>query len=437
MAAPTPSPTGVGPDRRDPRHHGRHQHHRRDHGVLDGTDTATISITAVNDAPVATITPASYSATEQTSLNLKNTGLSVSDVDSLGGVEKLTLSVAEGTLTVTAGTSGAAVSGSGTSSVTITGTLAQINALLSTDGASTVSYIDSTDTPTASATLTLSVNDKGNSGTGGADRQRHGDHQHHGGERCAGGDDHAGELQRDRAGQPEPEEHRACRSATSTAVAGSRSDAVGCRRHADGDGRHQRATVVGSGTHSVTITGTMAQINALLNTDGTSTVSYIDSTDTPCGERDADAVDQRQWQHRHRRDADRQRHGDDQHHGGRTTRRWRRSRRRATRRPSRSALNLKNTGMSVSDVDAWRCRDRDAVGHRGHADGDGRHQRCGGRRQRHVSVTITGTLAQINALLNTDGTSTVSYIDGTDTPCGSATLTLSINDMATPAPAGR
>ena len=35
----------------------------------------------MNDAPVATITPASYSATEQTSLNLKNNGLSVSDVD--------------------------------------------------------------------------------------------------------------------------------------------------------------------------------------------------------------------------------------------------------------------------------------------------------------------------------------------------------------------
>ena len=60
----------------------------------------------------------------------------------------VTLSVTEGTLTVTAGTSGAAVSGSGTSSVTITGTVAQINALLNTDGTSTVSYIDDTDTPT-------------------------------------------------------------------------------------------------------------------------------------------------------------------------------------------------------------------------------------------------------------------------------------------------
>ena len=76
-------------------------------GALTGSDTATINITAVNDAPVATITPASYSATEQTSLNLKNTGLSVSDVDAGSRLETVTLSVTEGTLTVTAGTSGA------------------------------------------------------------------------------------------------------------------------------------------------------------------------------------------------------------------------------------------------------------------------------------------------------------------------------------------
>ena len=84
----------------------------------------------MNDAPVATITPTSYSATEQTSLNLKNTGLSISDVDAGSSSMTVTLSVTEGTLNVTAGTSGAAVSNSGTSSVTITGTVAQINALL-------------------------------------------------------------------------------------------------------------------------------------------------------------------------------------------------------------------------------------------------------------------------------------------------------------------
>ena len=69
---------------------------------------------------------------------------------------------------MTAGTSGATVSGSGSKSVTITGTLAQINALLNTDSTSTVSYIDNTYNPSASATLTLSINDNGHTGSGGA-----------------------------------------------------------------------------------------------------------------------------------------------------------------------------------------------------------------------------------------------------------------------------
>ena len=79
----------------------------------------------------------------------------------------VTLAVTEGTLTVTAGSSGAVVTNSGTSSVTITGTVAQINDLLTTNATSTVSYIDNTDTPSATSTLTLTVHDNGNTGTGG------------------------------------------------------------------------------------------------------------------------------------------------------------------------------------------------------------------------------------------------------------------------------
>ncbi|MFO1142690.1 MAG: VCBS domain-containing protein [Amaricoccus sp.] len=136
--------------------------------ALLGTDTATISIAAVNDAPVATITPTTYAATEQVSLNLKNNGLSVSDVDAGSGSVSVTLSVGEGALNVTSGTSGALVTGSGSSTVTITGSLAQINALLNSNATSTVSYIDNTDTPSASTTLTLAINDNGGTGTGGA-----------------------------------------------------------------------------------------------------------------------------------------------------------------------------------------------------------------------------------------------------------------------------
>ena len=72
-------------------------------GDLVSVATSTINITAVNDAPVATITPVSYAATEQTALTLKGTGLSISDVDAGSGSMTVTLAVAEGTLNVTAG----------------------------------------------------------------------------------------------------------------------------------------------------------------------------------------------------------------------------------------------------------------------------------------------------------------------------------------------
>ena len=51
--------------------------------------------------------------------------------------------------------------------MTITGTVAQINNLLTSNATSTVNYIDNTDTPSASSTLTLTVHDNGNTGTGG------------------------------------------------------------------------------------------------------------------------------------------------------------------------------------------------------------------------------------------------------------------------------
>ena len=53
-------------------------------GALSASDTATINIVSVNDAPTATIAAASYAATEQISLALEGTGLSIADVDAGG-----------------------------------------------------------------------------------------------------------------------------------------------------------------------------------------------------------------------------------------------------------------------------------------------------------------------------------------------------------------
>ncbi len=135
--------------------------------LVVGTGTATAHITGVNDAPTASAPTNHYSAIEQLALSLKGTGLSVNDVDARTGTLTATLSVGEGTLTATAGDSGVTVGGSGSLSLTISGTLAQLNAFLGASGTSTLSYVDNTDTPSASTTLSLSVNDNGNTGSGG------------------------------------------------------------------------------------------------------------------------------------------------------------------------------------------------------------------------------------------------------------------------------
>src|SRR5262249_11124414 len=122
---------------------------------------------AVNDVPTA-VAPAAYAATEQTALNLANTGLVVGDVDALGGSETVTLSVVSGVLNAGAGATGVVVGGSGSNSLTLTGTIAQLNNLLTGGAGATLSYINNSDTPPATDTLTLAIDDGGNTGSGGA-----------------------------------------------------------------------------------------------------------------------------------------------------------------------------------------------------------------------------------------------------------------------------
>src|SRR5207247_2069547 len=120
------------------------------------------------DPPTATITAVSYSATEQVSLDLQGTGLSIADVDAGSSTVKAIVSVVSGTLSATAGTTGVTITGNGTTSVTLTGTLTQINDLLAGNLGGTLSYFINNDTPPASDTLTLTANDQGNTGNGGA-----------------------------------------------------------------------------------------------------------------------------------------------------------------------------------------------------------------------------------------------------------------------------
>ncbi len=75
-------------------------------------------------------TVVSYNATEQVSLDLTSGLFSIQDVDHSGGVMRLTLSVGEGILNATVGNSGVTVlSGNGTATIVIEGTLASLQSL--------------------------------------------------------------------------------------------------------------------------------------------------------------------------------------------------------------------------------------------------------------------------------------------------------------------
>ena len=135
-----------------------------------GVDTSApvnfdIIVTGVNDAPVNTV-PAAQNVNEDTDLVFSSgnsNALSTADIDAAPGNVQVTVSALNGTITPIA--SGATITGSGTSSATITGTLTQVNAAL--DGLKykgTANY----NSTRGSETLTLVTNDQGNSGTGGA-----------------------------------------------------------------------------------------------------------------------------------------------------------------------------------------------------------------------------------------------------------------------------
>jgi Ca2+-binding RTX toxin-like protein len=127
-----------------------------------GTVVLSQAITPVNDAPVNTL--GSTVNTTEDATNVALTGMSIADVEATGDVS-YTLTVLRGTLTlltnVPGGITSADIAGNGTNAVTITATVAEINATLA--AANGIRY-----TPNAnvngSDTLTAYLNDLGQSG---------------------------------------------------------------------------------------------------------------------------------------------------------------------------------------------------------------------------------------------------------------------------------
>ncbi|MEM6469383.1 MAG: cadherin-like domain-containing protein, partial [Planctomycetota bacterium] len=125
-----------------------------------------VDIAAVNDTPAVTGPGSSYVVNEQTPLAIHGTGFSIADVDASSGLMTATLGVTEGAITIVEGDSGVTITaGNGSTGVTLTGTLAQINSLLTGSGTGTITYINNSDDPSTNATLQVTVNDGGNTGT--------------------------------------------------------------------------------------------------------------------------------------------------------------------------------------------------------------------------------------------------------------------------------
>ena len=92
-------------------------------------------MTSVNDAPIVNAPGSALAATEQVGLAIHGTGFSVTDVDEAGAGARAVLSVGEGTIMVAAGNSGVTIdAGNGSGAVTILGTIAEINNLLTGGG---------------------------------------------------------------------------------------------------------------------------------------------------------------------------------------------------------------------------------------------------------------------------------------------------------------
>ncbi|QEY14522.1 tandem-95 repeat protein [Cellvibrio sp. KY-GH-1] len=124
------------------------------------TDTFSVTVANVNDAPSVSIALTDYYTSEQTAVNLHGTGISISDVDTNSVTVTIAGPAPHSELTANVGTTGVSIfSGNGTPSLVITGTLTQVNDFLAGNNGGTLTYRLAGDTPMSTATLTITAND--------------------------------------------------------------------------------------------------------------------------------------------------------------------------------------------------------------------------------------------------------------------------------------
>lgn len=127
--------------------------------------TVNVDITAVNDDPTLTGLPTDITVTEETASNVDLSAVTFSDVDAGANTVSLSITAGTGTLSATSG-GGVTIGGSGTATLTLSGTVANIDTYLNT--ASNIQYTGALNASGDNATtLTLTANDGGASGSGG------------------------------------------------------------------------------------------------------------------------------------------------------------------------------------------------------------------------------------------------------------------------------
>ncbi|NEV00908.1 hypothetical protein [Bradyrhizobium uaiense] len=124
-----------------------------------GSANASQTVTAIDDPPTATVPSDASVGTAFSHTNLAISGLSVADIDSAGGNEIATITSSHGALNFNT-TGLASFTNNGSHTVTLTGTIAQINTALAT-----LTY-NSDDGFTGADTISLNINDNGHTGTG-------------------------------------------------------------------------------------------------------------------------------------------------------------------------------------------------------------------------------------------------------------------------------
>ncbi|MHC2431769.1 hypothetical protein ACVIST_008514 [Bradyrhizobium elkanii] len=129
-------------------------------GSNTGSGSTTGSVTAVDDGPTASVPADNSIGTAFSHTNFAISGLSVADIDAASG--NVTATIASSHANLTFNTAGlASFTNNSSHTVTLTGTVAQVNTALAT-----LTY-NSDDGFTGSDTVTLNINDNGNTGTGG------------------------------------------------------------------------------------------------------------------------------------------------------------------------------------------------------------------------------------------------------------------------------